>query len=420
MFNLKIGDIPEASAFKPKQNLATGTGFTLAAAAAHYSLLQGAGFGFSLVSAISTGAAFWLYNRHVTRDERDGYLLDKPYTSGDAMDLDGKINFQLTELVQGKGLDTIVTETRSHQYRILIIPNDSPKKVRELMPAISMKLGVDQQNLRFVQNYQVGKSAILSPLEKADWKAVDFDENQLTAGKLIGYVGQAINGDHVTYDREVEPHVLIAGGTNSGKTEATRADIKSMQLSGLNPKIHIIDPKEDMADVESDFYTCEVDEAVILLESLFKKAEMRKAKYSEAGCKNFFEYQRKVDPTERPWFVYIDEAADLLTKDLTEELEKGEHAMNKRAFTVLYQISRKSRAAGLFLTIIIQHPKAETLPTEIRNNLGARIVLSVVDAPASRVALDQNGAETLPKFGAFLFKTSLSNAPILGRGSYLQ
>ena len=419
MLNFKIGDIPEVDAFTPKQNMQTMLGFTMTAITTHYSMMMGAGF-YSLATAVTTATAFWIYNRHLTRSDRDGYLLDKPHTADNGVDLDGKINFQMTKLINEKGLDGIVTETRSHQYRILIIANDNPKKVRDMLPAISMSLGIDQQNLRFVQNYQKGKSAILAPLNKDQWKPVAFDQSQLTPGKLIGYVGVAVNGDHVTYDREVEPHILIAGGTNSGKTEATRADIKSMQLSGLNPEIYIIDPKEDMVDVNSDHYTCSIEEAVNTLESLFRKAETRKAKYSKAGCKNFFEYQQKVDANERPWFVYIDEAADLLTKDLTEELEKDEHPLHKRAFSVLYQISRKSRAAGLFLSVIIQHPKAETLPTEIRNNLSARIILSVVDGTASKVALDQTGAETLPKFGAFLFKTSLSNAPTLGRGAFIQ
>lgn len=416
---IKIGDIPELEAFTPKQNIETAVGFTVSAIATHYSLMQGAGI-YSAAIGIGTVAACWLYNRHATREQRDGYLLDKPHQSASQLDLNGRMNFAMTQLVKTRGLDTIVTETRSHQYQIFVIANDEPKKVKDLIPAMSMSLGIDEKNLRFVQNYQKGKSAVLAPLPQDKWKAVDFDASQLIPGKLIGYVGQSVTGEHVTYDRNIEPHIGIFGGSNSGKTEATRADIRSMKASGLNPKFFIIDPKDDMVDVHSDFYTSDIQEGVILLESLAKEADKRKIKYSEAGCRNYFEYQKKVDPSERPLMVYIDETADLLAPDLTEEIEKGEHPLHKRAFAILYLISRKHRAAGIFLTIVMQHPKAETLKTEIRNNLGARIVLSVTDSAASKVALGQTGAEALPKFGAFLFITSLSNAPTLGRGAYIQ
>ena len=416
--NLKIGDVPDLGAFIPKS---TATRATLACLSI-LSILAGLKIGMGAKSLLLPAfiiASLWLLVRHATRELRNGYLFDQPHQSDNKQAITGKINFPLTKLVKEAGIDTIVTETRSHQYQVFSVANTDPQKVNKLLPAISMTIGVDQKNLKFIQNFQTGKSAVLAPLPQDQWKAVKFDRNQLTQGKLIGYVGQSITGEHITYDRRVEPFLLVAGTTNSGKTEAIRVDIESMRASGLNPKIFIIDPKEDMADVKADYYTAETSDAVTKLEALFAEAEARKSRYSDAGCKNYFEYQSAVDSKERPLMVYIDEAADLLAQDLTEVLEKGEHPLHKRAFSILYQITRKSRAAGLFVTLGIQHPKAETLKTEIRNNFGARLVLSVVDGTASKVAIDQAGAETLPKFGAFLFRTSLSNAPAIGRGAYL-
>ena len=418
--NSKIGDIPELEAFIPKT---PATRITVASISV-LSVVAGLKLGFgakSFLLPLLVITALWFLVRHATRELRAGYLLDQPHQSDSKHVINGKINFPLTKLVKDSGIDTIVTETRSEQFYIFLIANNDPRKVKSLLPKISMAINVDERNLRFIQNYSEGKSALLAPLEMHKWKAVKFDKSQLIPGKLIGYVGKDVAGNHVTYDRNIEPHIGIFGDTNSGKTEMTRADIHSMKLSGLNPKIFILDPKDDMTDVDCNYYTSDIGEGVSKLEELDKLSEARKKKYSDADCKNYFEYQRKVDKTERPWIVYIDETSDFLVPDLTEDIEKGEHPIHKRAHSILFKISRKHRASGLFLSIIIQKPKAKTLPTEIRDNLGARIVLSVADKDASNLAVGQKdaGAETLPKFGAFLLITSLSNAPAIGRGAYL-
>ena len=421
--SFKVGDLPDLSAFIPENALTiAGTPITTLATLYINDQLMDGNPNTAVLGVAGVLGALWLYGRLSSRELREGWILDKPWTSGiETTKPSSNTHWEITQHFKVAGIKSIVTETRSAQYRILKIPNRTPKRIKDELPTLSMMLGIDEKELKFIQNYQKGISAVLAPFANPnDWEAVDLNEDSLTKGKLIGYVGLSINGQHITYDRNIEPHLLIAGDTNSGKTEAIRADIQSMRLSGLNPKIYIIDPKEDMENEKSDFYTSDIKTAVSKLEQLSKIADKRKSKYSQAGCKNYFEYQRKVDANERPLMVYIDETADLLVKDLLEEKEEGEAALHERAFYILYYISRKNRAGGLFLTFGIQHPKATTLPTEIRNNLGAKLVLSMADETASKVALGKTGAETLPKFGAFMFKTSLTNAPIIGRGAYLQ
>jgi hypothetical protein len=417
---MTIGIIPTADAFLP-----TDTNTQIAVLAGTVSSLLLLDYVATPAVAVAGTAALlaagWIHHRWETRATRHGYVLDEPYTFVDssvAEKPEGNANWEVTAITQKAGFPAIVTETRSHQYRILQIENDNPNAVEKLLPAISMKLGIHEANLKFEQNYKLGVSAILAPLPKSAWEAVTLNADALQPGHLIGYVGRAINGEDITYDRRIEPHLLIAGDTNSGKTEALRVDMQSMRLSGLNPEIYIIDPKEDMEGECCAFYTSDLHQGVAKLESLAAQADARKAKYNKAGCKNYFEYQERVDSSERPLMVYIDETADLLTKDLLEKLEKDEYPLHERALSILYYISRKNRAGGLFLTLGIQHPKADTMPTNIRNNLGARLVLSMADSTASKVALGSTGAETLPKFGGFMFKTSL-HTPIIGRGAYI-
>jgi hypothetical protein len=415
---VKIGRLPSINTFIPQTPLTQLGVVATTAASMHYA------YSFTndgTIAGLATTASLfgvWLYGRYTSLGLRDGYLLEKPIPK--KIQSETNANWEMTNLFKANGFDTVVYERHSEQYKVLLIKNDEPYKVEKMLSKVSMKLGIDQKELKFIQTYKKATSAILIPLVKDQWKPVKFDQSQLEQGKLIGYIGKSVSGDHIKYDRRVEPHLLIAGDTNSGKTEAMRVDIESMKQSGLNPQIIIIDPKEDMTDINCDFYTSDNELGVQKLESIAALAEVRKAKYSKASCKNYFEYQARIDPSETPIMIYIDEIADLLAPDLLEELEKGDHPIHKRAFAILFKISRKYRAAGIFLTLGIQHPKAEVLKTEIRNNLGARLVLSMADRKASEVAIDQGGAETLPKFGAFMFKTSLTNAPIVGRGAYLK
>lgn len=377
--------------------------------------------GLQLTAAATAIAGGWLYNRWNTRHHRGNVLFDKPYNflpvaKQAAPD---HANWQVTELLrQRTGIqELIVTEGRSEQYRILKIPNFDPKRIEAQLPAVSMKLGIDEQNLKWMQNFEPGVSAILAPLPPNEWQDVLFDDSVLVPGKLIASVGKGVNGEPIAWDHEIEPHGKVAGGTNSGKTVFIRNHMRSMRLSGLNPEIYILDPKEDLEDEPCDHFTSDLNTGADWLESICARGDARKARYKQAGCNNYFEYQRKVDSKERPIFVYMDEGADWLSKDLTEELEEGQHPRHKRIMESLKYIARKLRAAGVFLIFIIQHPKADLMDTHFRSQLGASVVFSVVDRKASEVALDQGGAETLPKFGAFYFKTSLSNAPILGRAA---
>lgn len=419
MPEIKLGSFPSMDTFIPEHPITWLGVSALALATIDYAHWKTDGDQSETLLALGSVLLIqYLYGRHSSRAEREGYLFDIPYKLK-RKKVASNANWEITKHLKENGIDTIATESRSEQYRIIKIENKEPALIEKQISAISMMLGIDEKELKFIQNYQKGTSAILAPLPNTEWKTVSINKDALQKGKLIGFIGNAINGNTVTYDRRIEPHLLVAGDTNSGKTEAIRVDMESMRLSGLNPEIYIIDPKEDMENEQCEFYTSDIHEGVTLLEDLAKKADARKSKYNKAGCKNYFEYQERVDSSEKPLMIYIDETADLLAPDLLEKLEKGDHPLHKRAFQILYYISRKNRAGGLFLTFGIQHPKATTLPTEIRNNLGAKLVLSMADHTASKVALGKTGAETLPKFGAFMFKTSLSNAPIIGRGAYI-
>jgi hypothetical protein len=426
--DLKFGIFPELDAFIPEraETMLSVAAITAGSAAIGDFLTVGntgatlAGVGISLLTA-------WFIDRYQTRATRGGYIGDQPSCMistapvAATTDIQGA-NWELTEFFRTElGIDTIVTETRSHQFRIFRIPNLDPRKIESQLPAISMLLGIKENMLIWDQNHSAGVSAIITPIQnEADWLPVPFQTTALTAGKLHSYIGESITGEAVVLDRGIYPHMLVSGMTGAGKTEAFCADIASMRASGLNPEIIIIDPKNtaQLKRQNPDFYTCDIDLGISKLESLFALAQERMDRYSAAGCDNYLEYQANVNKSERLIAVYIDELAAFLRKWIVKGIEKSsELPRHVRAFNILTTFLEQVRSSGVLLTAGVQTSKATNVPTDIRDNFGAKLIFASADDNAGRTA-GESEAAALPMQGGFILKTGRKTT--LGRGAYLK
>ena len=120
-----------------------------------------------LTSVTALLSSFWLHGQNASRDLRDGYLFKAPRKLKRA----NKTNWKATDHFKESGIDTVVTETRSAQYRILLIPNKTPKEVQKQMSALSMILDADEYEMIFIQNFSHMTSAILVPFkDQSEWK----------------------------------------------------------------------------------------------------------------------------------------------------------------------------------------------------------------------------------------------------------
>lgn len=332
--------------------------------------------------------------------------------------IEGEVHQQITRLLKNNGINATAYNKRVEQYDVILIKNDDPDKIEKLLSKIGIKIGVAKDALKFMPIYKKMVSAILIPRNEDDWDEVPFTSEHLKKGRLIEYIGQSVTGEPVINDREKVPHLMVSGTTGAGKTEAILASIASIKLSGLKTEIIMIDPKKDMLGISCDFYTDNLDLGVQKLENLEQLMKVRGDKYSKANCKNYFEYQRRIDSSEKAIMLYHDEIVDPLVPNLREELEEGEHPRHKRAISSLFELARKGRYAGIFITIGIQDPKADVIKTNITNNFNARLALNVPTQVASRVAIGVNGAETLPIAGGFMYKRG-SKPLTFGRCAYI-
>jgi len=379
----------------------------------------------SFIAGAVTALALVIARRLETAQERRGCILkeggvyirepwEQPSRRGD---VDPELSGLYKKVLNDE--EAFAVRHQSEQYDIHVIYNDDPNGIKNKLTKIALKVGQKPEELMFYPVWKQGCSAVLVHRPEEEWQkgVVGFDQAAVLKGRMILQAGRSITGETMLYNRETYPHALIAGETGAGKTEAMVADLYAARATGMNPRVVIIDPKNtpQLKRIKAVQYTNDAEEGIQFLHDVVNDCEERLNRYSSAGCDNFYQY-RKQHPSERPLCVYIDEVAELVTPDVSTDKKKAKQIADK-ALALITRLVQKYRSAGLFVTLGMQHPLAEVLSTNIRNNLGIRIILSVADQVAAKVA-GALGAENLPMQGGMILK--VGKRLTYGRGIYLQ
>jgi DNA segregation ATPase FtsK/SpoIIIE-like protein len=128
-------------------------------------------------------------------------------------------------------------------------------------------------------------------------------------------------------------------------------------------------------------------------------------------ARNIIEFNEKNADTLPPLVVVIDEFADL-----TDQLS-GDRNAKQAFYDTVRRIAQLGRKRGVHLILCTQRPSADLVPTNIRSLLNSRVSLRVNDSTASRMILDEVGAEQLQSRGDLLFKEE--NTLIRGQGYFM-
>ncbi|MBD1371253.1 AAA family ATPase [Hazenella sp. IB182357] len=215
-------------------------------------------------------------------------------------------------------------------------------------------------------SFQISRGIVEITLQYGEIKANSVTYKTDTDHNLaLGYA----TGGKLTWDFEHFPHALIIGPTGTGKSTFIRnllvqlrsewivkvADGKQVEFT------HLQDLGFDVATDTSGFIRL-VEEAQTEVDQRFKTMEtQRKNHYSQIN--------------EKPYFLVIDEAIYLLEALSTKKDKETGQSERERILGLLRDISLRGRAAGVQLIMIFQRPDSTFMPTVIRDNLTAKIVL---------------------------------------------
>lgn len=207
--------------------------------------------------------------------------------------------------------------------------------------------------------------------------------------------GMTISGDYLSADYAEFPHMLVAGGTGSGKSVFIQGIITTliMRNSPEELRLVIVDPKKvDFVSYRDiPHLLCPIVEdgsqARICLQKLCEEMDKRYTEMRLAGVNKIERYNEEYAiPQDLPRMprilCIIDEFGDLMDT-------------NKDCADSVVRLAQKARAVGIHLLIATQRPTVDVISGRIKGNIATRVALMVKSAIDSQTILNVAGAESL-------------------------
>lgn len=275
----------------------------------------------------------------------------------------------------------------------------------------------------------LGEISIAVPRE--DRQTIHFDaclHKMMTSTETAGMalpllLGQSTTGEHLYADLATQPHLLIAGATNSGKSVFTAQLICSLALFRSPEELEFILVDTKNLDLvlfrglsHVKYVLNNISDLRASLVQLLEEVRLRNMQMSGL-VRNIREWNQMNEGyynPDRPELIdshrmkykilIVDELADVFMQDEAELMQMEKKLRPPSIEFLLQQISQISRAAGVHLILATQRPSVDVLPGTIKNNFPARVCFKVPARVDSRVVLDADGAQNLLGMGDYLYK----------------
>ena len=190
------------------------------------------------------------------------------------------------------------------------------------------------------------------------------------------------------------PHLIVAGSTNSGKSNFLNGFIISMLSSPARVKLNLIDLKHGVEfsryeGIPGVTVASEVSSAIKMLQRLCNEMNSRYAEMKKKGIEKLDTALEGVDLE----VVVIDEAAVLFDMSGKDKDGKSEHHI---ARNLADDLARRSRACGIHLVIATQKVTKETIDSRIQGNIESKLCFKVPSEIHSRLVIERGDAAHLP------------------------
>lgn len=200
-------------------------------------------------------------------------------------------------------------------------------------------------------------------------------------------------------DLTLQPHILMAGSTNAGKSVFQSAIISTIAVAKEPSEVnlYLIDTKKlDLPLFRSLPHVMDVADDILKARQIFIDImDLTRKRYDVLQMeqvRNVLEYKRKTGHSIPYRVIIIDELADLLAldRDYCAIVEDA-----KPIKKILQELAAIARAAGTHIIAATQRPSHKILDGDTKNNFPTRIGLKMPTRFDSQTILDEPGAETL-------------------------
>lgn len=220
-------------------------------------------------------------------------------------------------------------------------------------------------------------------------------ETTIPTSEITVDLGVTRRGLPVSLDLVEETHGIIAGSTNSGKSQlmysfiAQLCTYSAVRLVGVDPSRVLLSPltsrgvQEPLISLGSD-----LDRHVSVMEQLVREMDRRLLLLDKYGIDKFPAFSASF-----PLLVVILEEFPGLMGSLKigdEEAGRGKGAPKRvlRVKTAVDKLVREGRKAGIRLFILAQRPDADIVGGDTRANLLTRLCLRIDDTSGLRMMFE--------------------------------
>lgn len=329
--------------------------------------------------------------------------IEKELTKAGFADETGESPMLLSRRKNGKGVTLLffskqlpLTEYEKHREHLETVLN---------MKIISFEMGQDMRHTVI--------KALSLPLSNS--KTLPWQDCYLSDKDFELVLGEGYFGIE-RIDISSTPHLLIGGGSGSGKSKLLKLILMESIKKGA--RIFLADFKGgvDYPTVWHQYCNIitEQSEFDSQLTQILDEMERRRSLLVLSQTSNIGDYNTKAATSLPRLIVACDEIAEVLDKT---GLAKEEKELVGRVESKLSTIARQGRAFGIHLVLSTQRPDAEILKGQIKNNIGYR-VCGRADKILSNIVLDKpDAADTITPQDQGMF---LTNTDVLFQAYYVE
>ena len=224
--------------------------------------------------------------------------------------------------------------------------------------------------------------------------------------KLPAAIGKNATGENIILDITEARHILIAGKSTTGKSDAVNSVILSLlfKLSPDDVKFLMIGRNgcdltryKDIPHLLSPIVE-DMSKARFSLNWLCDEMLDRFEKISRAGARNFVDYNDMVENGKifgkrLPYIVMIIDELDFLKKH------------EPQADCYISELAMKSRLVGIHMILTTEKISSDVINSSVLANVPTRLCFVVNSYIDSKLILDESGAQNLLGKGDFIIKT---------------
>ena len=222
-------------------------------------------------------------------------------------------------------------------------------------------------------------------------KLVLFDLAMLSNNPYEIFIGLDVYCQPVYINLYKNPHAIVAGSTNGGKSTTAYSMFTQLRRHDCN-KIILCDFKKvtfkSLIKYNNNKKAIQNKDDFKTMLRWAKEENDKRIELFNAfdECENLKEYNNLVNPSKqlKNVFIFIDELA-VIMKNNDKELEK-----------LITYLTQSGRSQGFYLLVFTQRPSAQTIPAEARANFNIRLSSFQPDKNTSEMAVGDDSCSKLP------------------------